>query len=102
MSWEEAGGAGNAIKGYCMFGQVSSRDRGFLVATEFLVLCRDMVLRLQIVAWSRHYIFMSRQRFSCRGRDGRVKLHLSCCNMFGLGRDFFVAIEYFCVATEFG
>ena len=43
--------------GYCRFGQVLGRDRGFLVAIEFLVvccdmgsLCRDMVLRLQAVA----------------------------------------------------
>ena len=47
-------------KGYYRFGQVLGRDRGFLVVTEFLVLChdrgslcRDMVLRLQAVAWSR-------------------------------------------------
>ena len=46
-------------KGYYRFGQVLGRDRGFLVATEFLVQCRDMsslccdmVLRLQAVAWS--------------------------------------------------
>ena len=26
-------------KGYCRFGQVLGHDRGFLVATEFLVLC---------------------------------------------------------------
>ena len=39
--------------GYCRFGQVLGCDRGFLVETEFLVLCRDkgslchdMVLRL--------------------------------------------------------
>ena len=47
--------------------QVLGHDRGFLAATEFLVLCRnrgslcrDMVLRLQVVAWLRHSIFMSR------------------------------------------
>ena len=46
-------------KGYYRFVQVLDRDRSFLVATEFLVLCRDrgslcrdMVLRLQAVAWS--------------------------------------------------
>ena len=50
--------------------EVLGRDRGFLVLTEFLVmchdrgsLCRDMVLRLHVVAWSRHSIFMSRQCF---------------------------------------
>ena len=44
-------------KGYYRFGQVLGRDRGFLVAIEFLVLCsnkgslcRDKVLRLQAVA----------------------------------------------------
>ena len=60
-------------KGYCRFGQVLGRDRGFLVATEFLVLCRDrgslcrdrgslcrdMVLRLQAVAWSQHSFSLS-------------------------------------------
>ena len=52
------------------FGQVLGRDRGYLVATEFLVLChdrgslcRDMVLRLQAVVWSRYSIFMSRHCF---------------------------------------
>ena len=35
MSWEEDGGVGNARKGYCRFGQVLGRDRGFLVVTEF-------------------------------------------------------------------
>ena len=46
-------------KGYCRFGQVLGRDRGFLVAIEFLVLCHDrgslchnLVLKLQAVAWS--------------------------------------------------
>ena len=46
-------------EGYCQFVQVLGRNRGFLVATEFLVLCRDrgsmchdMVLKLQAVAWS--------------------------------------------------
>ena len=41
-------------KGYYRFGQVLGHDRGFLVATKFLVLCRDrgslcqdMVLSLQ-------------------------------------------------------
>ena len=29
-------------------------------------------------------------------------LHPSCCNRFSLGKGFYVAIEYFCVATEFG
>ena len=44
-------------KGYCRFGQVLGHNRGFLVETNFLVLCRDrgslchdMVLRLQEVA----------------------------------------------------
>ena len=53
-------------KGYYRCGQVLGRDRGFLVATEFLVLCRDrgslcydMVFMLQAVAWSRHNIFIS-------------------------------------------
>ena len=57
-------------KGYCRFGLVLGRGRDFLVATTFLVLCRDrgslcrdMVLRLQAVAWSRHSIFISRQCF---------------------------------------
>ena len=40
--------------------------------------------------------------FSCRGRDDHDKLHPSGCSMFGLGKDFSVATEYFCVATEFG
>ena len=64
MSWEEAGGAGNARKGYYRFRQVLGYDRGFLVAIEFLVLCRDwgslcrdVVLRLKAVALSRHCIF---------------------------------------------
>ena len=42
-----------------MVGHVLGRNRGFLVATEFwscvatgVSLCRDMVLRLQAVAWS--------------------------------------------------
>ena len=46
-------------KCYCRFGQVLGRDRGFLVATEFLVLChdkgslcRDMALWLHTVARS--------------------------------------------------
>ena len=30
-------------KGYCRFGQVLGRDRGFLVEKEFLVLCHDRV-----------------------------------------------------------
>ena len=47
-------------------------------------------------------VTMLRQGFSCRDRDGHDKLHPSCCTMFGLGRDFFVATEYFCVAIEFG
>ena len=55
-------------KVYYRCGEVLGRDRGFLVATEFLVLCRnrgrDMVLKLQIVAWSGHSIFMLRQCFS--------------------------------------
>ena len=46
MSWERAGGVGNARKGYCRFRHVLGRDRGFLVATEFLVLCCDKVLCL--------------------------------------------------------
>ena len=37
-------------KCYCRFGQVLGRDMGFLVVTEFLVLCRDVVLRLQAIA----------------------------------------------------
>ena len=61
-------------KGYCKFGQVLGLSRGFLVATEFLVLCRDrgslchdMVLRLQTVVGSQYNIFMSRQcLFLCR------------------------------------
>ena len=49
MSWERAGDAGKAIK--AIAGWVSlGRYRGFLVMTEFLVLFRDMVLRLQAVA----------------------------------------------------
>ena len=58
-------------KSYCRLRQVLGRDRGFLVATEFLVLCRDggslcldMVLRLQAVAWLRHSFSMSRQCFA--------------------------------------
>ena len=35
MSWEEAGGAGNARKGYFRFRQVLGCDRGSLVAIEF-------------------------------------------------------------------
>ena len=55
MSWERFGGAGNARK--VRFGQVLGRNRSFLVAIEFLVLCRnrgslchDMVLKLEVVA----------------------------------------------------
>ena len=47
-------------------------------------------------------MIMSRQRFRCCGRDGHDKLHPSCCNMFGLGKDFSIVIEYFCVTTKFG
>ena len=68
MSWEEARGVENARKGYYRFGQVLGCDKSFLVATEFLVLCRDrgslcrdVVLRVQVVSWSRHCIFMSRR-----------------------------------------
>ena len=58
-------------KGYCRFG-VSFRSRQkFLVVTKFLILCRDkgslcrdMVLRLQAVARSRHSLSMSRQCFA--------------------------------------
>ena len=64
MSGEEARAARNARKGYYRFRQVLGCDRGFLVAIEFLVLCRDwgspcrdMVLRMKAVAWSRHCIF---------------------------------------------
>ena len=46
-------------KDYYRFGQVLGLDRGFLVATEFLVLCRnrgslcrDMALRLHAVVRS--------------------------------------------------
>ena len=53
------------------FSQVLGCDKGFLVAIEFLVLCRDsgslchdMVLRLQVVAWSRHSFSMSQQCFA--------------------------------------
>ena len=53
-------------KGYYRFEQVLGHDRGFLVATKFLVLChnrgslfRNMVLKLQAVAWSQHSILMS-------------------------------------------
>ena len=58
-------------EGYCRFGQVLGRDKSFLVVTKFLVLCRNrgslcrnMVLRLQVVAWSRHSFSMSRQCFA--------------------------------------
>ena len=63
-----------------MVGHVLGCDKGFLVTTEFLVLCRDkgslchnMVPKLQAVSWSRHSIFISRQCFvslsrQCRGR----------------------------------
>ena len=65
-------------KGYCRFGQGLGLNRGFLVAIEFMVLChdrgflrrdrgsmcRDMVLRLQAVSWSRHSFSMSRQSFA--------------------------------------
>ena len=59
------------------------RDKGSL--------CRNMVLRLQAIAWLRHCIFMSRQYlFLCRDNVA-TKVFVSrslCCNMFGLGRDF--------------
>ena len=49
-----------------MVRHVLGHDRGFLVAIEFLSMCRyrgslchNMVLRLQAIAWSRHSIFMS-------------------------------------------
>ena len=58
-------------KGYYRFRQVLCRDRGFLVTIDFLVLCRDMgslcrdmVLRLQTVAWLRHSFSMSLQCFA--------------------------------------
>ena len=57
MSWEKARGVGNARRAFVGLGQVLGRDRGFLVATKFLVLCRDrgslcpdMILKLQAVA----------------------------------------------------
>ena len=50
-------------------------------------LCRDMVLKLQAVAWSRHSIFMSRQRFPCRDRDGHDK-RSGIVTGLALGRDF--------------
>ena len=60
-------------KGYYRFGKVLGRNRGFLVAIEFLVLCRDrgslchdMVLRLQEVAWSRHSTCHDSALFICR------------------------------------
>ena len=46
-----------------MVGHVLGRDRGFLIVIEFLVLCRDMVFRLQAVAWSQHSTVMSRHCF---------------------------------------
>ena len=75
-------------KGYYRCGQVLGRDSGFLVAKEFLALrrdrgslCRDMVLRLQAVAWSRHNIFMSRQCFvslswQCRDKGFLVTIEM--------------------------
>ena len=107
MSWEEAGGAGNARKGYCRFGQVLGRDKGFLVVTEFLVLCRDMVLKLQAIAWSRHCIFMSRQCLLLCRDNVVTEVFVSWPSPFmlqhvGLGRDFSIATEYFCVTIEFG
>ena len=58
-------------KGYYKFGQVLGCNRVFLVATEFLVLCRnrvslcrDMVLKLQAVAWLQHIFSMYRQCFA--------------------------------------
>ena len=55
-----------------MVGHVLGRDRGFLVETEFLVLCRDrgslcrnMALRFHAVARTQHIFSMSRQCFAC-------------------------------------
>ena len=50
-------------KGYCRFGQVLGRDRGFLCRDKGS-LCRNMVLKLQAVAWSRHSFSMLQQFFS--------------------------------------
>ena len=57
-------------KGYCMVGHALGLNRGFPVMTEFSVLChdrgslcRDMVIRLQAIAWSQHSIFMLRRCF---------------------------------------
>ena len=53
-----------------MVGHVLGRDKGFLVATEFLVLCRDrvslcrnMALMFHAIARSRHFFSMSRECF---------------------------------------
>ena len=77
-----------------MVGHVLGRDRGFLVATEFLVLCRDMVLRLQVVAWSRHSTFMSQHCFVSLSRHHDKRSGEVC-----LWARTFVTIKCFYVTT---
>ena len=52
------GGAEKAQIGYCMRGSMG-RDRDFQVATELLVICRDMVPKLQVVVGSRQGFSLS-------------------------------------------
>ena len=68
MSWEEAGGAGNARKGYCRFRLVLGRDRGFLVTIEFLVCVTTWVL------------FIETWFLGCKQLLGR-DIVFSCCDM---------------------
>ena len=85
------------LKGYCRFGQVLGRNRGFLVMTEFLVLCRDkgslchdMVIRLQAIAWSRHSTCHDSALFLCcddvatvvsLSRPRRPQQEVRCCTL---------------------
>ena len=55
-----------------------------------------MVLKLQAVAWSRHSIFMSRQRFPCRDRDGHDK-RSGIATGLALGRDFMLQQSFLCL-----
>ena len=60
-------------KGYCRFGQVLGRKRGFLVAIEFMVLCRDKfgLGKVFYVATEYFYVmtkFGQGQEFLCSDR----------------------------------
>ena len=92
--------------------QVLGLDRGFLVAIEFLVLCRkrgslcyDMVLRCrQLLGLGIIFSCCDSALFLCRDdvaievsllRLRRPRQEVRRCKRFGLGKSFHVATEYF-------